>query len=87
MNDNDNKIILGEMRSDIKHILVYIETAREEKLKKEQEEKEYKELMNGRVGTLENWRNGLVIAWVTAVGIFTSLGVTLQKALATIIHP
>lgn len=75
MND-EHLMLLGSIKADLEHIKKSTD-ATNEKLS----------VVEERIDTLESWRNGLVVAWITAVGIFTSLGVTLQKALATILHP
>jgi hypothetical protein len=75
MKDDDLHFLLGSLKSDLEHIK-----------KTTDDTHDRISLLDDRVSALESWRNGLVIAWITAVGIFTSLGVTLQKALATIMH-
>ncbi|MEN6386438.1 MAG: hypothetical protein ABFD79_14765 [Phycisphaerales bacterium] len=73
MKDDDLHFLLGSLKSDLEHIKRTTDSTNE-KL----------ELIDNRVGTLETWRNGLVIAWMTAVGIFSAMGVTVQKAIASI---
>lgn len=74
MND-EHLMLLGSIKTHLEHIQ-----------KTTDETKEKIEAMNDRIGTLETWRNGLVIAGATIVTIFTAMGITLQKAIASIIH-
>ena len=74
MND-DHLMLLGSIKAHLEHIQ-----------KTTDETKEQIETINNRIGLLETWRNGLVAVGITAVGIFTAMGVTLQKAIAAIIH-
>lgn len=74
MND-EHLMLLGSIKAHLEHIQ-----------KTTDETKEKLETMNDRIDTLETWRNGLVIAGATIVTIFTAMGVTLQKAIASIIH-
>ena len=74
MND-EHLMLLGSIKAHLEHIQ-----------KTTDETKERIESMDERIGLLETWRNGLVIAGATIVTIFTAMGVTLQKAIAAIIH-
>ena len=75
MND-EHLMLLGSLKSDLEHI------------KKTTDDTHGRiASLDDRISALESWRNGLVIAWLTAVGIFTSMGLTLQKAIAAILHP
>lgn len=74
MND-EHLMLLGSIKTHLEHIQ-----------KTTDEIKEKIDAMDERIGVLETWRNGVVAVGVTAVGIFTAMGVTLQKAIAAIIH-
>lgn len=74
MND-EHLMLLGSIKAHLEHIQ-----------KTTDETKERIEAMNDRIGLLETWRNGLVVAGLTLAGVFTAMGVTLQKAIAAIIH-
>lgn len=74
MND-EHLMLLGSIKADSEHTKLAVDTLIEKM-----------ESMDDRIGLLETWRNGLVIAGATVVTIFTAMGVTLQKALAAIIH-
>ena len=73
--DDKHLMLLGSIKAHLEHIQ-----------KTTDETKEKIETMNDRIDTLETWRNGLVIAGATIVTIFAAMGVTLQKAIASIIH-
>jgi hypothetical protein len=75
MND-EHLMLLGSLKSDLEHIK-----------KTTDDTHDRISSLDDRISALESWRNGLVIAWLTAVGIFTSMGLTLQKAIAAILHP
>jgi hypothetical protein len=75
MKEKDNNLILGEMRGDLKHILLAIN-----------EIKDNNDSLSKRVNALENWRNGLAVASATIGTMLVGLGVTVKSALSALIH-
>lgn len=78
MND-EHLMLLGSIKTHLEHIQ---KTTDETKL----EIKNFKKEAGEKIEALEKWRNGLVIAGSTAVGIFSLFGIAIQKAIASIIH-
>jgi hypothetical protein len=75
MND-EHLMLLGSIKADLEHIKKSTD-ATNDKIS----------VVENRISSLESWRNGLVVASTTIGTMLVGLGVTLQKALATIIHP
>jgi hypothetical protein len=75
MKDDDLHFLLGSLKSDLEHIKRTTDSTNEKI-----------ELIDNRVGTLETWRNGLVVASTTIGTMLVGLGVSVKSALSALIH-